>query len=260
MKIGFVQFNPIFGEKNSNCDKVKNLLHGVSADVIVLPELFNTGYTFLNKTEVTMLAETKNGKTADFMLSLAQEKKCCFAYGFAEKYRDSFYNSMSFVSPVGLLHTYRKVQLFKEEKHWFQFGKQGFKVFEYEGIKFGMLICFDWIYPETMRTLALKGAQIILHAANLVMPFCPDAMVTRAIENRVFIVTADRIGEEKRNGKTYKFIGKSQIVSPKGEILIRVDDEECVKVIDIDPILALDKKVNEYNDLFADRKDDLYFR
>jgi predicted amidohydrolase len=260
MRIGFVQFNPIFGEKNANCDIVKNLLGDVRADLIVLPELFNTGYTFLNKAEVAMLAETKNGKTANFMLSLAQEKKCCFAYGFAEKYRDSLYNSMSFVSPAGLLHTYRKVQLFKEEKHWFQPGKQGFEVFEFRDVKLGMLICFDWIFPETIRTLALKGAQIILHAANLVMPFCPDAMVTRAIENRVFIVTADRIGEEKRNDKAYRFIGKSQIVSQKGEILIRVRDEECVKILDIDPALALNKKINEYNDLFADRKDDLYFR
>jgi predicted amidohydrolase len=260
MKIGFVQFNPIFGEKNSNCNTVKRLLRRVSADLIVLPELFNTGYTFVNKAEVTMLAETKDGKTADFMLSLAREKDCCFAYGFAEKYRDSLYNSMSFVSPDGLLHTYRKVQLFEEEKHWFHPGKDGFNVFEYGGVTFGLLICFDWIFPETMRTLALKGAQIILHAANLVMPFCPDAMVTRAIENRVFIVTADRIGEEKRNSKAYRFVGKSQIVSARGEILIRVEDEECVKVVDVDPILALDKKVNEYNDLFADRREDLYFK
>jgi predicted amidohydrolase len=123
-----------------------------------------------------------------------------------------------------------------------------------------MLICFDWIFPETMRTLALKGAQVILHAANLVMPYCPDAMVTRALENRVFIVTADRIGEEKRNGKEYKFVGKSQIVAPNGEVLIRAEDEECVKIVDIDPVIALDKKVNDFNDLFADRREDLYFK
>lgn len=260
MKLGFLQFNPIFGEKNKNCNKVKKLLQDIDADLIVLPELFNTGYTFLNKQEVTMLAESKNGKTTDFMLSLAQEKKCCFAYGFAEKYRDSLYNSMSLVSPEGFIGTYRKVQLFYEEKRLFQSGNQGFQVFEYNGVKLGMLICFDWIFPETMRTLALKGAQVILHAANLVMPYCPDAMVTRALENRVFIVTADRIGEEKRNGKEYKFVGKSQIVAPNGEVLIRAEDEECVKIVDIDPVIALDKKVNDFNDLFADRREDLYFK
>ncbi|KPJ71997.1 hypothetical protein AMJ52_07795 [candidate division TA06 bacterium DG_78] len=260
MKIGFVQFNPIFGEKNSNCDTVKNLLHGVSADVIVLPELFNTGYTFLNKAEVAMLAETKNGKTADFMLSLAQEKKCCFAYGFAEKNKNFFYDSMALMSPDGLIGVYRKSHLFFEEKKFFQPGNTGFHVYTYKNVKLGMLICFDWIYPEATRTLALKGAQIILHPANLVTPYCPDAMITRAIENRIYIVTADRIGKEKRDKKELSFIGKSQVVSPKGEILIRAETEECVKIVDIDPDLALNKKFNQYNNLFDDRREDLYFK
>ncbi|GAH17893.1 unnamed protein product [marine sediment metagenome] len=123
-----------------------------------------------------------------------------------------------------------------------------------------MLICFDWIYPEAIRTLALKGAQIILHPANLVTPYCPDAMITRAIENRVFVVTADRIGKEKRNSKELKFIGKSQIITPKGEILVRVETEECVGFVDIDPNLALDKKFNQYNNLLEDRREDLYFK
>jgi len=260
MKVGFLQFNPVFGDKDKNLATVEKLLGEVDADLIVLPELFNTGYTFLNKAELTDLSESANGETFDFMLALAKESDCAFAYGFAEKENDCLYDSVVLVSPDGLIGVYRKIHLFFEEKKFFQPGDTGFHVFEYKNVKLGMLICFDWIYPEAMRTLVVKGAQIILHPANLVTPYCPDAMITRAIENRVFIIMADRCGEEKRNGKMNKFIGQSEVVSPHGEILVRARQQECIKIVDIDPGLALNKKFNQYNDLIVDRREDLYFK
>jgi len=259
MKVGFLQFNPLFGKKSDNCGTVQALLQNTNADVIVLPELFSTGYAFLNKQELTELAEPAQGETAEFIHELAKQKGCSFAYGFAEKTGDIFYNSMAFVAPSGMVKTYRKSHLFFEEKFLFQPGDTGFHVFEHSGVKFGMLICWDWIYPEAMRTLASKGAQIILHTANLVTPYCPEAMVTRAIENRVFVITADRTGDEIRDGKNFHFIGKSQTVAPNGEILVRVGEEPCVRIVDIDPDLALNKKMNEHNDLFLDRRQELYF-
>jgi len=261
MKVGFLQFNPVFGKKHQNFETVRELIKNNHADLITLPELFNTGYTFLNREELAQLAEPiTGGETADFIFSLAQQMNCCLAYGFAEKEGRTFYNSMALVSPQGLIGLYRKAHLYFEEKKLFQPGNTGFKVFEYKEVKLGMLVCYDWIYPEAMRTLAVKGAQIILHAANLVMSYCPDAMITRALENRVFVITADRIGAERRGGKEYTFIGKSQIVSPDGEIIVSVKDEVCVKTVDIDPSAALNKEVNEFNDIMRDRRDDLYFK
>ena len=260
MKIGFLQFNPVFGDKDKNLATVEKLLSEVDADLIVLAELFNTGYTFLNKAALPDLSDQTNGEPYDFMLALARESDCAFAYGFAEKDNDLLYDSMALVSPDGLIGVYRKIHLFFEEKKFFQPGDTGFHVFEYKNVKLGMLICFDWIYPEAMRTLAVKGAQIILHPANLVTPYCPDAMITRALENRVFIIMADRCGEEKRNGKMNKFIGQSEVVSPHGEILVRARQQKCIKIVDIDPALALDKKFNQYNDLIVDRREDLYFK
>jgi predicted amidohydrolase len=259
MKVGFLQFNPLFGDKKHNYDAVGQALGNAAADVIVLPELFNTGYTFLNKEELDELAEPAYGETNSFMHRLAQEMECAFAYGFAEKAGNFYYNSMSFVAPSGTTTTYRKSHLFFEEKFLFQPGDTGFRVFDHDGVKFGMLVCWDWIYPEAMRTLALQGAQIILHTANLVTPYCPDAMVTRAIENRVFIVTADRSGDEIRGDKKFHFIGKSQVVAPNGDILVRAGEETCLKIVDIEPDLALDKKMNIHNDLFLDRRQELYF-
>ncbi|UCG30557.1 MAG: hypothetical protein JSV53_01380 [candidate division WOR-3 bacterium] len=259
MKVGFLQFNPTFGDKTKNYRAVEELLKNVVADIVVIPELFNTGYTFLNEKELIDLAEPAGGETYEFMHRLAQEKNCALAYGFAEKAEDIHHNSMSFVTTRGLVATYRKSHLFFEEKFLFQPGDTGFDVFEYGGVKFGMLICWDWIYPEAMRTLALRGAQVILHAANLVTPYCPDAMKTRAIENRVFIITADRAGDEIRGEKDFHFIGKSQVVAPNGGILVRAGEETCVKISEIDPSFALNKKMNEHNDLFADRRAELYF-
>jgi len=258
MRIGFVQFNPSFGSKKENCKTVEKLLENTSAEVAVLPELFNTGYAFLDKHELAELAEPTEGETSRFVQNLARNKKCAIAYGFAEKVGDIYYNSMSFVTSSEILATYRKSHLFFEEKFLFKPGDTGFNVFQYNGVGFGMLICWDWIYPEAMRTLALKGAQIMLHSANLVTPYCPDAMVTRAIENRVFIVTADRAGDEIRDGKNFHFIGRSQVVAPNGEILVRLGEETCARVVEIDAALARNKKMNIHNDLFLDRRDNLY--
>lgn len=261
MKVGFLQCNPVFGKKQRNFDTVSELIKNTKADLITLPELFNTGYTFLNREELLKLAEpVAGGETADFILSLAQQMNCCLAYGFAEKEGRKCYNSMALMSPQGLIGVYRKAHLYYEEKKLFQPGDTGFKVFTYREVKLGMLVCYDWIYPEAMRTLAVKGAQIILHAANLVMSYCPDAMITRALENRVFVITADRIGTERRGDREYSFIGKSQIVTPTGEIKVRVKDDVCVKTVDIDPSAALNKEVNEFNDIIKDRREDLYFK
>lgn len=261
MNVGVVQFSPLFGEKQENFTKVRNLLRQISADIVVLPELFNTGYTFLNRRELKDMAEAATGgETFSFVESLCREMKCAIAYGFAEKDHGRYYNSASLIAPGGYLGTYRKVHLFNEEKLYFQPGDTGFPVFEWKKTRIGLLVCYDWIYPEAARTLALKGAQVILHPANIVMPYCPDANITRALENRVFIATANRIGREERAGKSYKFIGQSQIVSPSGEVLIRCKEEECVEVYPIDPLEACNKSVNEYNDIFKDRRADTYFR
>ncbi len=260
MKVGFLQFNPSFGNKEENLECVERMINGIHADLIVLPELFNTGYVFLNIDELASLAEPADGETAHFIQALSEKTGCAIAFGFAERAGDDYFNSMSFVVGSETIATYRKSHLFFEERFFFRPGDTGFHVFEHGGVKFGMLICWDWIYPEAMRTLALKGAQVILQAANLVTPYCPDAMKTRAVENRVFVITADRTGDEIRDCKKYHFIGMSQIVSPAGEILIRVGEEPCIRVIDIDPQHALNKKMNDHNDLFVDRRTELYFR
>ncbi len=122
------------------------------------------------------------------------------------------------------------------------------------------MICFDWLFPEAARTLALKGADIICHPSNLVLPYCPQAMITRSIENRVYSITANRVGKEERiKGTPLSFIGLSQVVSPDGTVEYRAGSGKAeARVIEIDPKAARNKNITQVNHIFKDRRGDLY--
>ncbi|MBI3765645.1 MAG: acyltransferase [Ignavibacteriales bacterium] len=258
MRIAVVQTNPVFGQVGSNVREAVSLMEGANADLFVLPELFNTGYNFVNKEEVEHLSESVTGETFRAISGLAKRKSCYIVYGFVEK-ADRLYNSAALAGPGGLIGLYRKIHLYYRENLFFAAGNMGFPVFDLPLGKIGMMICFDWMYPESARTLALQGVDLIAHPSNLVMPYCPDAMVTRCLENRVFAATANRIGRENRGGTDLTYIGKSEIVSPRGEILARMKEEETgVSCVEVDLAMAQNKRINEYNDLFLGRKTEQY--
>jgi len=260
MKIGFVQFEPLFGDVDGNLERVEGLIEESDADILVLPELFNTGYVFRSREEAVSLAEhVPEGKTTRVLCDLAEENGVFIAGGLAERDGDRIFNSAVLVSPDGHVGRYRKTHLFFEEKLWFDPGDEGFSVHDIGICRVGIMICFDWFFPESMRILALKGADLICHPANLVMPFCQESMKTRCLENHVFAVTANRIGTETRGDRSLRFTGMSQITGPDGTILFRAgDDSEEVQTVEIDPAEARDKNVNDYNNLFADRRPDFY--
>jgi 5-aminopentanamidase len=258
MRLAIVQTQPEFGKVDSNIEMALSLMQSVPADLYVLPELFNTGYNFVEKKEVEDLAEPSNGKTFQALLAFAAKRSCFVAYGFAER-ADQLYNSAALVGPSGLAGVYRKVHLFDRETLFFKPGNLGFPVFDMPFGKAGMMVCFDWIFPESARTLALKGAQLIIHPSNLVLPYCPDAMITRCLENRVFSATANRVGRENRGSNDLRFIGTSEIVSPSGEILARLtSDETGIVAADVDLHEADRKKINRHNDLLTDRRPEQY--
>ena len=260
MKVGFVQFEPLFGEVERNIERAEKLIEGTNADLLVLPELFNTGYVFASMDEVRALSEKiPDGVTTRALLRMAKNNDVYLVAGLAERSGDRFFNSAVIVSPQGYLGTYRKIHLFFEEKRWFDPGDTPFPVYSLGDHKFGVMICFDWIFPESMRVMSLQGAHVICHCANLVLPFCQDAMKTRCLENHVFAVTSNRTGTESRNEKSLRFTGKSQITGPAAEVLYRAESEtEEVGVVDIDFNRAADKQLNEYNNLFQDRRPDFY--
>ena len=261
MKAGFYQFNPSFGDVDSNLAKVRNAVRDQEIDLLVLPEFFTTGYQFISNDEVAELAEEiPKGKTTDALITLSKEKKSFIVAGLPEKAGKVLYNSAVLTGPEGFIGLYRKTHLFFEETLYFTPGDTGFKVWDTSLGRIGIMICFDWFYPESMRTLALAGAEVIAHPSNLVLPFCPDSMPVRCLENMAFAITANRTGTEQRGGKEpLTFIGKSEVVSPRGKILIRApEDDEAFMTVDIDPEEAKDKSLNQYNNLFRDRRPDQY--
>ena len=260
LKVGFIQTSPVFGKVEKNIEKAVSKINKINAGLIVLPELFNTGYQFIDRKEAFNFAEEiPDGVTTQRLISAAQPRDVYIVSGIAEKSKGKLFNSAVFVGPKGYIGTYRKSHLFRNENNIFDKGDTGYLVFDIGIAKIGIMICFDWRFPEVARVLSLKGADILCHPSNLVLPHGPDSMITRCLENHVFAITADRVGiENRKKGETLKFIGKSQVVTPSGEVLRRGSEEnEEEWVTDINPQKARDKKINSHNDLLKDRRVDL---
>jgi predicted amidohydrolase len=260
MRIGFFQFSPSFGEVDRNLSALAEAVSGARADLVVAPELALSGYLFTQKAEVEQMAEEIPGPATDRLIEAAARGNCHVVVGMAERSGKRLFNSAVLLGPRGVIGVYRKVHLFFEEKLYFTPGDRGFPLFEIRGVKVGLLVCFDHFFPEAARTLALQGAQIICHPSNLVLPEYGQLTTrVRSIENRVFWILANRYGAEKRKGKTLTYSGCSQITAENGELLARAPAEgDSLTVVEVDPGRAENKRVTERNDLFADRRPELY--
>jgi len=260
MRIGYVQNKPIFGKLNENIEKALALISKVDADLIVLPELFASGYFFPSADKVFEMAETvPNGRTVKLFKSLSKKKKCAFIFGLAERKGNRCYNSAVYITPQGQTYLYRKLHLFYREKFWFTKGNLKLRVFPFYEFKVGMMICYDWIYPEVCRILALKGANLVCHPSNLVLKYCQDAMKTRSIENRIFTVTANRVGKDSCGSETFRFTGLSQITDVDGSLLSSASPTRPeTGVADLDLSESLSKASTPENHIFNDRRPDFY--
>jgi len=259
-RIGYYQFNPQFGQIQENLSTVLNALEDVRAEIIVLPELPFTGYNFKDREELASLAEEiDNSSTIEILKDLCQKQDLHIVTGFAEKDGDNVYNSAVLIGPGEIISVYRKLHLFNAEKNYFDPGDRPLEVVMVNEIPIGLMVCFDWAFPEVTRILALKGAHLICHPANLVLNYCQQTMLTRSLENGVFTVTANRYGTETRPHGEMTFTGQSQITAPGGDLVYRAkaDDEELT-ILDIDTELATDKAITTKNDLFHDRRPEFY--
>lgn len=259
-RAGYFQFRPIFGQPESNLKTVVDALRHSTADLIVLPELAFTGYYFSDRAEAFRLAEdVRKSPIVASLIALCRTKRMHIVTGFAEKRKDKCFNASLLIGPQGLRHVYRKLHLFNEEKKWFDPGDTTLAVHRVGDARIGMMICFDWIFPEVARTLTLRGAHVIAHPSNLVLNYCQDAMVTRCIENSVFAVTANRYGNDRRPHGDLKFTGQSQITAPKGVILRRAPAQKSEgHVTTLDLAMAENKHMTPSNDLLADRRPAFY--
>jgi predicted amidohydrolase len=259
-RVAFVQGRPRFGEVERNLEFGLGLASRVAADLVVIPELWSSGYVFSSHAEVDRLAEdAERGATARAVAATARRERRHYIAGFPERHRGRFYNSAMLVGPSGVRAVYRKLHLFEREQEWFSPGNIALEVHRVGPARVGMLICFDWRFPEATRALALLGADVIAHPSNLVYRNAQQTMRTRSFENRVYVVTANRTGTERRPGGTVPFTGRSQIVDPAGKVIAKATRTESVaRAADVDLARSRDKALTRRTHLWTSRRPEFY--
>ncbi len=260
LRVGYYQFRPLFGQPRRNVARVLAALAEAQADVIVLPELAFSGYHFRDREETLRYAEDPaDSETVGALAALCEKRDFHLVTGFCERAGEHLYNSALLIGPRGVEHVYRKLHLFAEEKRCFDPGDVPLSIQKVRGARIGLMVCFDWAFPEVARVLAILGAEVLCHPSNLVLGFCQEAMRTRCLENRVFAVTANRFGSDERPHGTLRFTGKSQVVAPGGRLLQRAPAQrEGLYVTEIDLAEAQNKRITPWNDLLSDRRPDCY--
>lgn len=268
--VAAIQFEPRFGDRAFNLAAIDRLVrraHGDGAEIVVLPELADTGYVFRNTEELAALAApVPDGESATALARLARELSIHIVCGLAERDGETFYNSAILCGPDGYIGTYRKLHLWNEENRHFARGNLGLPVFDIGHGKLGIAICYDGWFPEVFRELTLGGAEVICIPTNWVpMPGAESQTDTMsnilakaaAHSNGVHVVCADRVGTERNQ----PFVGRSLIVGPQGWPLAgpaSADGEEILlATIDLSNAAA-SRALNSFNHLLGDRRTDVY--
>ena len=259
-KVAFFQFCPLFGQVSVNLNKVVSAIERADVDLVVLPELPFTGYYFQDRAELDAFAEAPDrSPTIASLVSLCRANDFYIVTGFAEKQGDRIFNSALLLGPKGLVHTYRKLHLFNEEKNYFDPGDTPLAVCQVRNARIGIMVCFDWAFPEVTRSLAIQGADVICHPSSLVLDYCQQTMCTRCLENGVFAVTANRFGPDTRPHGELRFTGKSQITGPKGDIVYQsLPDGDDLYRTELDIERARNKQITPLNDVLQDRRPAFY--
>lgn len=254
---GFLQFCPEFGNPEGNAAFLEEFIKERELpDIMVLPELSNSGYNFRSREEAFGYSEAINESPfVEFLVETSRKRNIFIVSGFNERVEERIYNTAILTGPAGIIGKYRKVHLFMNEKDYFSPGDSGFHVFNTDLGVLGILICFDYIFPESWRILGLKGAELVCHPSNLVTPYAHRIVPAMGIVNRFFITTCNRTGTEG----DLTFTGQSLITDPEGSVLHVASDTETVcHFLEIDLSEAENKMITNKNHVFDDRRPEHY--
>jgi predicted amidohydrolase len=224
------------------------------AGLVVFPEMFLTGYNVGDA--MFKLAEPAAGSSSQKAAAIARKAGVAFLYGYPERDGDTVYNSALLIDRNGRpLANYRKAHLYGGgEKKLFAAGDR-LVTAELDGLKVGILICYDVEFPEAVQALALAGAHLIAVPTALMEPFglvARTVVPARAYESQVYVACANLWGKE--GNLTY--CGLSCIVGPDGLELARAGRNEDLLVADIDPATVAAVRAN--NPILAERRPELY--
>ncbi|AWM91584.1 carbon-nitrogen hydrolase [Pseudomonas sp. 31-12] len=235
------------------------------AQVVVLPELVQSGYLFADHDEALSLSETTDGPTLRLWTALAKELNVVVVGGFCERLQgDELANSAAMIDPQGLRAVYRKAHLWDAESEIFSPGNDAPPVVETVHGRIGMLICYDLEFPEWVRLPALAGAELLCAPVN--WPDGPRPPTERPAEvvrvqanasvNRMFIAACDRHGHERGVG----WVQGSVIVDADGYPLAGPAEQggEQILLATLNLAEARNKRISARNDLHRDRRLGLY--
>ncbi|MCK0472437.1 carbon-nitrogen family hydrolase [Halalkalibacter sp. APA_J-10(15)] len=224
MKVAIYQMDIIAGEIEQNRQKVANWAEEVckedSVDLLVLPEMWTTAYTL---PQLQQLIDENNDEMEFFLAGLAQKYEVnVIAGSIVVKEKGHFYNRALVYNRQGeLVYQYDKIHLVPmlKEDDYLTGGHNKAEVFELEGRKIGLIICYDLRFPELTRSLALEGAEMLVVVAE--WPLAREQhwntlLKARAIENQLYVVSSNRVGAY--DGE--EFAGQSQVINPWGEVII----------------------------------------
>lgn len=247
MKVALIQTDIIWedAEKNRNNFEEKINTIALDVDLIVLPEMFTTGFSMHPET----IAETMEGNSISWLKTLAKSKNKAITGSLVIKENNNFYNRLVFVFPSGEIQYYDKRHLFSlagEEKVYTP-GTQKL-IIEYKGWKICPLICYDLRFPVFSRNT--EEYDLLLYVASWPTPRINawDALLkARAIENMSYTIGVNRIGED---GNKYPYSGHSQIIDFLGNTIIGPLEEENIFIAELDklPLLETRKKLDFLND------------
>ncbi|MDQ0747096.1 putative amidohydrolase [Streptomyces africanus] len=236
-------------------DEAAGRAAAAGAGLLVAPEMFLTGYAIGG--DIGRLAEPADGTCADVIAETATRHGLAIAYGYPERAGDAVFNSAQLISADGTrLANYRKTHLFGcFERDHFTPGDQPVVQAELDGLRVGILICYDVEFPENVRAHALAGTDLLVVPTAQMHPFqfVAESMIpVRAFENQMYVAYVNRAGREGE----FEFVGLSTLAGPDGVARTRAGRAEELVLADVDPVfLAASREANPY---LRDRRPGLY--
>lgn len=269
-RVACAQISPSIGDLEYNRRYTSQWIDRAAADgarLVILPEAAQAGYMFQDRAEARRYAErVPDGPTVTRWTELAARHGIWIVAGLTELAGDRVFNSAVLLGPDGHIGTFRKAHLWNDEKNTYDHDDAGFPVFETELGRIGIAICYDAWFPESFRSLALGGADLVALPANWVpVPQQPEnaltmanmMCLTAAHSNHLYVAAASRVGVERGQA----FIGSSIVVGPSGWPLAGPasgSQDELVSA-EIDLLGTREARhSNPFNQPLADRRPQIY--
>ena len=255
-KAGVVQFDVKSGQIEANLNAALGYLEKLACDCVnlaVLPEMFSCSFDNENLKKHSKLT----GKVLERLSLFAKKNQMAIAGTLPEMKKDKIFNTMVFIERDGKIKArYKKMHLFRltDEHLYYTAGNEVAAIDSSFG-RIGFMTCYDLRFPELARKLLLQGVQMIIVSAQWPEPrkeHWKTLIKARAIENQLFMVCANRTGEDD----DLKFPGMSMIVDPTGRILTEARDKDACVSAHVD--LKLVKDARASIPCMEDRREDLY--